>query len=110
MTIESNHKRVLPAAASVAARFLNSPAGVGTIILAMAIGIFIIQPWGWCVAVVMMWLSGRWSVGTKLIVTAIVPAAFLIASLLPGINVGYAAFIIMPAPIVSAIVLWRRTV
>ena len=110
MTIESEHKGSIPDTAGIVARFLNSPTGVATIVLTMAVGIFVIQPWGWCVAVVMMWLSGRWAIGTKLIVTAIIPAAFLIAALLPGVAVGYAAFLIMPAPIVSAVVLWRRSI
>lgn len=95
-------------------QFLASSTGVGTVILAMAFGMFLLQPWGWVVAAILMWLSPRWTTRTKAAVTAIVPAAILVTLLLTspviGFPAGYAAFFILGAPMVSAAVLWARTI
>ncbi len=91
-------------------QFLASSTGVGTVILAMAFGLFFLQLWGWGAATLLMWLSPRWTTRTKAIVTAIVPAAYLVTLLLTssvlGVSVGYAAFIVLAAPLVSGVVLW----
>ncbi len=106
MSTENVRSRRIPTLAVRAARFLGSPIGTLVAILTMAFGAFLIQPWGWGVAIVLVWLSPRWTLRTKIIVTAIFPATVLFCSFFPGISVGYAALFVLAAPFVSAVVLW----
>lgn len=111
MTDERSRSEASPSPLARIDRFLNSATGVGTVILAMALGMFVWQPWGWLISALLVWVSPRWSMKSKLITTAIVPGSVLltnlVTSLLGGISVGYAMFIVLASPIVSAVYLWR---
>lgn len=111
MTDERSPSEASPSPLARIDRFLNSSTGVGTVILAMALGMFVWQPWGWLISALLVWVSPRWSMKSKLITTAIVPGSVLltnlVTSLLGGMSVGYTMFIVLASPIVSAVYLWR---